>query len=348
MSRFSRLLPLRRYEQTTQGVSTPSRRLGMREWILSRGLCAYQLFDLADIPANERRNALAVKLQQWSPFRVTGNCYVWQGAAVHVWAWDREKVDKAMRQASVVTARIIPDSLLYPLPPVDGTRLLRTIEGYEGQHWSGKRLLQSHWWPALPTAAQWARFLRSCSVAPAKGLPMIDEPALMDDPWGRIQRESHVDTARVNRNVVAIAMSLVMAWLAWQAGGLWRWSEAVASVQSDVDRLTSELDPILANETAARAGLQWLEAISGLHSDIKQIQLLHDVFFNVQSSSPIKLLNWEYANGDLKVTLTGGDLDPSDLVDAYESVRHFSDVSARTGFFPNSMEISMKVVEVRP
>ena len=50
--------------------------------------------------------------------------------------------------------------------PAQGLRLLRRAEGFEAQQWSGGELLHSRWFEALPDAAEWQRFVRGCGADP--------------------------------------------------------------------------------------------------------------------------------------------------------------------------------------
>ena len=100
-----------------------------------------------------------------------------------VWSWETEIADEA--------GNLTPDHLrgltTFPESLVrkgleEGARLVRCIDGVEGEIWSQGYLLASRWWPAEPTEEEWQFFLRSArvsvdtSAALTKGIPTPIEP----------------------------------------------------------------------------------------------------------------------------------------------------------------------------
>ncbi len=107
-----------------------------------------------------------------------------------IWSWDGEFEIKSGTKAS--TVRVIPETLAREGYD-NGARLVRCIDGYEGQVWRDSALIASRWWPNTPTGRDWQQFLRaakasaesSASEAPIpcdapfrRDLPFVDlEPA---------------------------------------------------------------------------------------------------------------------------------------------------------------------------
>lgn len=50
--------------------------------------------------------------------------------------------------------------------PAQGLRLIRRSPGFEAQQWAGGELLHSRWFATLPDDAEWQRFARGCGVDP--------------------------------------------------------------------------------------------------------------------------------------------------------------------------------------
>src|SRR5690606_15132947 len=104
----------------------------------------------------------------------------WVGSAAHVWTWPAPTLETGADEGDW-----IPESLLRPPVQGDGLRLLRLVDGYEGQYWLDGGLRASQWWPRPPDDAGWRRFARSCGLAPSL-VPPVPEPeaAPWGEPWG--------------------------------------------------------------------------------------------------------------------------------------------------------------------
>lgn len=95
-----------------------------------------------------------------------------------VWSWDGGfEFD---RGASAKTVRVIPETLAR-IPFDEGARLVRCIDGFEGQVWREGALIASRWWLSPPTAREWQHFMRAAQAPVESG--DVDAPTPVDAPF---------------------------------------------------------------------------------------------------------------------------------------------------------------------
>ncbi|MFZ1642867.1 MAG: hypothetical protein WAV07_15820, partial [Candidatus Contendobacter sp.] len=182
--RWQALFSPRRLLQRPNDLDEAGGGYGGCEWVLARGLCRFRCFELGAVPARDRASALHVQIRQWNPFPVAGDYIVWRGEQALVWLWDGERQRQAMTEAGIRGARVLPETVLHPPPGADGPRLVRCLDGVEGQYWREGRLLASHWWPEAPTAAAWQHFQRGNGGIVQTEPPAAETVSLLARPWG--------------------------------------------------------------------------------------------------------------------------------------------------------------------
>ena len=95
-----------------------------------------------------------------------------------IWSWDGEfEID---RDASAKSVRVIPETLIRTQLE-EGARLVRCIDGFEGQVWRDSALIASRWWPNPPTAREWQHFMRAAQAPVENGDG--DAPAPVEAPF---------------------------------------------------------------------------------------------------------------------------------------------------------------------
>ena len=95
-----------------------------------------------------------------------------------VWSWDGGfEFD---RGTVAKTVRVIPETLAR-IPFDEGARLIRCIDGFEGQVWRDSALIASRWWLSLPTAREWQHFMRAAQV-PVEN-EKVEAPTPVDAPF---------------------------------------------------------------------------------------------------------------------------------------------------------------------
>ena len=81
------------------------------------------------------------------------------GAPSSIWSWNSNQ--------SVGGESLRCPSLPEPFcrkPMLTGTRLLRALEGFDGEIWINGSLVASRWWPREPDHGKWLEFVRSAGI----------------------------------------------------------------------------------------------------------------------------------------------------------------------------------------
>lgn len=161
-----------------------------------------------------------------------------------VWSWDGEfQIETGDTAAGV---RLVPETFARERL-VDGARILRCIDGYEGQVWRTGALIASRWWPKTPTDRDWQQFLRAAKASADLDTPHapapVDAPFRSDLPLIDPEPASLKITFAPARVAVAAAMLLVLL-VSFQASQ-YLTHKAVAASRS------AQIEEILADNSAA-------------------------------------------------------------------------------------------------
>ncbi len=320
----------------------PGNSLGQRQWILSRSLCLYRVFVMGDIPSDERKNALKVRIRQWSPFADTGNYVIWQEETAQVWIWDESARGNAAGKANADVSRTFPETVFYPKPERDELRLISCMEGMDAQIWKHGILTASHWWPDGPFPEAWSRFLTAHDLNPAMAVPAPENIPWIAHPWGRNTGEHSFSNLPHERLWVLAAMMLFAFLLIWQSVSLWRWHEAENVLESRIAALTQEVEPLLEARNQATKYKAAAERLISLVSGPTQLALMAAVAEKLPPKS-VFLAEWHYNQDNLSFVLQGANLDPRYYVETYQKLPYFKEVSAERGQAADQLTVKMKI-----
>ena len=315
--------PTRRLDVPEQPLVSPGGRLGEVEWVVPRADCDYRRIDLGRLPARQRGPAAQIAARRHAS--VPASFHVaWTGPVAHVWT--RSLADTA---ATAQTRRWVPESLLRPAPANDGPRLLRQVEGYEGQFWRDGTLQASQWWATVPSADAWGRFVRSCGLSPgALGVPEPESVA-WGEPWGDGRDRLPASPDALERWAWHGVLGAIALALGWQFAADVRWGLAQASIDARTDALRAKAAPLLdARERAERANdeIAALQALQAPRSD-------YDLVAAVISPLPddTRLLGWQREGDKLQADIVSSASDPRVYVTAYADDPMLHDVVATPG-----------------
>jgi len=158
---------------------------GRRYWVVSRSLCGFRLFRLANVGRNELRDAAALKAREWAPYAETGYHLHLTGEAARIWVWDAARVRGAMQATGVRPGRItvLPETALQarhevPLPADDVAGCLPDVHRFRARVRGVVEALASR--QPLPQADM--QTLEAALSAPTGSLTLLgharaDEPA---------------------------------------------------------------------------------------------------------------------------------------------------------------------------
>jgi len=146
-----------------------------RTVLLARSLQLYRYLDLSSVPASRRAAAVGAQVRAWAPFAETGCCVLWFAQGAGLFAWDARRIRELLAGSPGLTSwmSFVPDSAHIAAPPSDGVRLVRGIEGFEGQVWKDGHLEVSRAFLEQPSEVDWHNFLRGAGLAPASAAQAI-------------------------------------------------------------------------------------------------------------------------------------------------------------------------------
>lgn len=337
----------RRFLQTSNEVRLPARKsLGAKQWVIGRALCLYRLFVLDNIPANERSNALAVQLSQWSPFPETGRYVVWQGGKAQVWIWDEADRVLAAGKTDGGKAVVMPETILQE-PPADqdAVRLITCGDGVEGQIWRDGILLSGYWWNALPTPERWARFLAANDLAPDTPLPEPQEKTWLAKPWARSAASGGSASLFGHEKLwLAVLGSLLLLAFVWQMTSVWKWRQGLTMQTAHIAALTRKMEPLITARAQAILDRGAAERLAQLTAYPGQLEILAAVNKAIPQKD-IKMVGWHYRAGSLSFTLAGKNLNPSVYVKVFLGQPFFYEVTSARSGRPGQLTLTMKVAK---
>lgn len=340
----------RRYIQKGLEVVGPSQAsFGKRQWILSRGNCLYRLFALGDTPGAERKNALQLRILEWSPYAHPGSYVVWHDDKAQVWLWDeaaRLEVAQGIKGAAALAP--IPETLLQPRPEADGLRLLPCVAGVDAQLWGDGILLASRWWAASPSGFAWTQFLLANDLGPeTKMLEPCPKITWRNIPWALPAAKANALGLRHESLWISLVFAVLAFCLVWQLVGIWKWQKSSEVVAGRLVKLNQEVLPLREARKQAVSDKQAAERLADLAAYPAQLQLLAAVT-EIITENKADLVEWNYDIGRLSFTLQGNGLDPRIFVAACQNRAIFQDVTAERGSKSEQLIMSMTVLKPAP
>ena len=308
---------------------------------MPRSRLIYRRFDLSGVPAAHRARALQIKLEAWQPLASVRFWTGWQQGTAQVWAWAAG--ESGLQPAA--GERPLPEPLAYA-PMQKGTRLVRCVEGFEGQFWLDGVLRQSRWWAVEPAAKAWQTFLRSAGLPPAD-VPHPEQPPASAQPWARAAGSQAAWWVEREMRWVASAAAMLALLIGWQAGGWWNAQRALQHHERQLEQLQqSAATPLAARERALTA----LTRIEQLHQRFTRrtpLELLDEVTAGLPEG--ITLHRWQQQQESLVFEIEGQPPpDPETTVRALQHVAGLEQIIVERGRQPNLLELSAVLVPRSP
>jgi hypothetical protein len=334
-----------RYLQRIDGVSAAGHRLGRKEWVLSRGLMRFLRIDLRHVPAARRMAALALELRLRKPYTDTGSVVMWQGGWALVFLWDAATVGAVMReQLPRHQPTVLPESALYA-PGVDGLRLLRVMDGFEGQCWREGELQASRWWPTVPAEQEWDGFARDAGFTPM-AVPSAQSLPLLSKPWARVQAVGAQGNNFAWLEPVvyaALASSLVYGFVDYQLSAR-QLTEALQSTQRVAELARAKAGKLVDARESAMASQDRVKRLIGVIQYADPLALLAEIGEALPDEG-VSIRGFEYQSGKLKVTLQSASapISGSQMVEALQKAADIANPKALIGADPKVMAFTMEV-----
>lgn len=316
--------------------------------LLSRDLCAFSLFDTANLPRSRRRPAARLYARTASPYIAGGVALVTCADDFGIWWWDLERIGPMVEaHYGKASPAIRPETLAQPVG--SGWRIVALGDGYEAQLWRARCLVASVWRKDRFDAAGWVAFTRLQRTSePAPDLPPAQQslPIAPDSEafsLARIQisREQATGTALAGFAVV-IASSI--AFLLGQGVQLSQDSQAIEKETAEILQAT----PQAGATRALEVDRQKLAAYRQLEERTNPVSAA-GAAIGIVAYHDLTPTSLEAAEGQLTLTLPYSAVDRADeLVAEFEGSGYFYDVSPRTDSANQSLIFEMKTREAAP
>ena len=339
--------PVRRFFQQTEKIVTPQLRFGTLQWVLARPLYRFQRFNLTQVPAKNRPQALQLELAQWTPF-ANSNYYIgWQGQQALVWGWDADKVEQsiAAQGLNLRRVKILPESVLQTSAE-NGLCLIRCQEGFEGQFWCEGYLERSRWWAQMPELDEWIMFQRDTGVASSEQqnrLPAPKNNLLNTQPW--IAENSSAESHGIKLEKLIIYLSCFILWLPtfWFGFELYKVQQSAGLLHDQLVQLKRETEPILNARTQAQDSLARINALRAISPYTEQLTLMAKIAEILPQGGYIQ--HWDYQSGLLKITLSSThDISVTNLIGVLQQAGGVGDVKALPSNDPKNITFQMSVL----
>ena len=290
--------------------------------VVPRAKCLYRCFDLRDIPASSQRQALQLKIQQWSPWPNPLTNIIWQNNFAQVWCWQAE---------TEIHPKInyLVETRFSPRINHSGHQLLACNPGYEAQYWQQGILKESHWWPETPTPAIWKNFQRAAGIQDYADLPAITTEKL-PQAWGKNYKlDKNALLIALEQNIWQAVPITVIFLIAWQGLQIYRLHQDIRSQRQQQTELSQQIETILQTRNHIQQDQHYLNQITSLWRGYRQLQLLSDVVTHLPDPSGMKIMHWEYSPTQLRFMLQTSNTDPSVFVKNYTDLPWAKEVTAQ-------------------
>jgi len=293
---------------------------------ITRALTPYRCLSLpAGVPRDKRFNALRLQALEWSPYARTELMLDIAEDGAGAWIWDSERVESVLRESGLDPSRlrICPETALRR-PAVEEVRLVRCLDGVEGQVWRRKQLSASRWWAEVPSEIEWTRFQRASGVDPSE---LVAAPAALPasgdwlrSPWP--SRGNAVSLQSVGIPQIAAAAAIAMlAVTAYQVGKVVRIGHAAAEVRNATDALATSAQPLEIARRQTVAANARAQAIFGLEGAEAQLALMARIAEQLPQNGTT-FTSWVYQGNDLSFTIAN----PTQPIDSTFIIRRIEGI----------------------
>ena len=331
--------PTRRLLTADAAVVSEGGVLGGVEWVVPRARCQYHRADFSNLPPPRRAAAAVLAARHRETGPEARSRIAWTGAIAHLWIWNGVGAEGDARAADFAW---VPESLLRP-PCPEGVRLLRQLEGFEGQLWSGGVLRASRWWAQSPSPDAWTRFLRGCGLPAVLAPPVPEDAGWADRAWGSQGWRLPASPARLERTAWRGVLAGLLLLAGWQLAAAATWAVARTRLDGTLASHRAQAAPLLeAREHAAQARAS-LDAYRQLAAEgMSDYVLMADVAAGLPEDG--QLSAWQRDRERLQVQVRSAETDPRRYVAAYQDSATLADASA-TPARDGTMQLDFLVVQ---
>jgi Tfp pilus assembly protein PilN len=286
--------------------------------ILSRALCHFETMNALPGGQSLRRyEAAKLNARARTPIADPEFYFDWGTDQVGVWSWPKSLTS----DLTDFEGEILPETVLHS-PLQDGARLMKAIDGYEGQVWRDGQLRASRWWPNQPGDADWANFMRVSRMTGVDQFrPAVEELVLTDRPAHDQPYTALLDRVKsINlRDMAALALLCIAVPGLYLLGQWAHLSQTRASANAELSALSVETAEISEARRSAQTASNELAAYASALNRRHPAELLASVSEELARFS-IRLDAFEQNDDQLALNLRAdADFAPEALVRAMEN-----------------------------
>ena len=321
---------------------------GSAQWVLARGLCVYKSIDLARLPRAERNSALAIRLQQASPFAHAGYYTVFQDGLAQVWMWDAEAQQQLAGEFGAEKAMVVPEPLLAARPGQDGLYLREGLQGYELQYWRQQALLHSQWWPGRPDNHAVQRFIAAADL-PAENIQPLGDAGWLDKPWAPSERLNVPAFAQLEGWFLVFLICYGGLFFAFYAVQLIEAKAQLWRTNKEQSKLERSIQPVLDARAAVISDAEAITAVLALTPALP-LTLAFGEALELLQPTGLRLVGWQYQYPILMLQLQqeSAQAEPAALVRMFEENRYFTAVSIAEDSKSQTLNLTMTLVQPAP
>ncbi|GAP33864.1 hypothetical protein [Piscinibacter sakaiensis] len=262
--------------------------------VVPRALCVFESLPTTGVAWHERAAFARLQVLRLVPYARTQACAVVKAGRLMLWLWDADEVAAALRAEGLAPqrVRVLPETLLLPLPAADGVVAQRCDGGTDRLQLAGGAILASTWQPEARGAGRAA-------------------PDLLPRPWGRDLLAGDglaSPAARLQQAAALGAWGLAFASAAALAywGGQWQGlSQRLSQAEAGSGDDGVELERLMRLRQAGAADRAWIDRAQALAAGADLEPLLGRLQ-PVLEAQGLSMREFELRNDDLRITLASG------------------------------------------
>lgn len=309
---------------------------------MGREHCLFLALDASNVPGKQRASFVHLAVKRAAPFADPAYDVAWTGGHAAVWFWSMARANAVLGDISSRRVRFLAEPRFVGSAHSERIEVLAVSNGAEARVWKDGCLVANRWWPNVPEASDWGRFIRGAGVASSSPCPAPLDAPISDRPWNRQTPTGFtgiLDTYSV-REWLALPVIAMCAVTGALAGASMRNSLELHALRAEVATLTLSAGEILDARARAEAAKLTIDQLLALRPPASPQQLAASLVAALQGQSwSLRSLAID-ESGLFAATLELSSVDPAGLVSALEASGTFAEPTVE--IIPNSSQVILR------
>jgi len=222
-----------------------------------------------------------MQAQAWQPFESSEFRLVLSGEMGLIIAWDQTGAREDLKRIELdfERCRFLPEPL-WRQAGADGLRIVRGLEGVEGQSWRAGALHASRWWPHIPSPHEWQLFVHAGAAA-GDAPSLTDVPQAEAVPWSDKawapsygMQDGGEQEAGLQAKVLAIAGLAILVCAGAVLRQAWGVHSSIAQRELEIAELSLAAKSVLASRDQALANAAQAQLLANWLTEPLPIEVL--------------------------------------------------------------------------